>query len=81
MALDAFSETIIAIGRTVLEFNFLTPRRRGKLCDSFSRTERIECIYVWREAGQRYALLGLSEDRRKSINDEFQTYHAKRHTE
>jgi len=53
MALDAFSETIIAVGRTALEYYLLTPRRRGKLRDNYSRAERIERIYDWREANGR----------------------------
>ena len=53
MAFDAFSETIIAIGRTALEFYLLTPRRRGKLRDKYSRAERIERIYDWRETAGR----------------------------
>ena len=53
MALEVFSETIIAIGRTALEYYLLTPRRRGKLRDRFSRAERIERIYDWREASGR----------------------------
>ncbi len=58
MALDAFSETIIAIGRTALEVYLFTPRRRDKLRDKYSRAERIELIYDWREARQRYAPVG-----------------------
>jgi hypothetical protein len=45
------SDLIAMIVRSVLEIYILSPRRRGKLRDTLSRTERIERIYDWRESG------------------------------
>jgi hypothetical protein len=50
---SGLSDLIAAIVRTGLEIYIFSPRRRGKLRDKYSRAERIERIYDWREATLR----------------------------
>ena len=53
MALDFLSDVIATLGEIAFDFYIFSPRRRGKLRDNYSRTERIERIYDWRETAGR----------------------------
>lgn len=53
MALDILGEVIATLGEIAFEFYIFTPRRRGKLREMYSRAERIERIYDWRETAGR----------------------------
>lgn len=53
MALDVLSDVIATLGEIALDFYIFSPRRRGKLRDKYSRAERIERIYDWRESAGR----------------------------
>lgn len=57
MALDIANEIISTVVRTSLEIWIFSPRRKGKIRDQFSRNERIERIYDWREANDRRLLV------------------------
>ena len=53
MALDILSDVIANLGEIAFDFYIFSPRRRGKLRDKYSRAERIERIYDWRESAGR----------------------------
>lgn len=53
MALDIVGEVIATLGEIAFDIYIFTPPPRGKLRDKYSRAERIERIYDWREASGR----------------------------